>query len=198
MHKHSSTRAEQSPGHRRSENLRVLGFLGIVIAVAVSVVSLQATVVIPAEFTEMVNGSQVIVHGVVTRVDAQLVGGRRTIETVVTVQVVDALKGVVETTAAFRVPGGEVGRYRRVMVGAPTFREGDEVVVFLAGRPPVMPMPFGLNQGVYRVTRAAGRAMVSPVVVDGPARVVRGDPARRPLAVDAFAASVRAVVARQP
>jgi hypothetical protein len=146
----------------------------------------------------MVDGSQVIVHGVVTSVDAQTVGSRRTIETVVTVRVVDALKGNVESTTVFRVPGGEVGRYRRVMVGAPEFREGDEVVVFLAGRAPSMPMPFGLNQGVYRVVREAGRAMVTPLVADGSARVVRGDPARRPFAVEAFAATVRAVVERQP
>jgi hypothetical protein len=159
----------------------------------------HATVVVPAEFTEMVIGSQVIVHGVVTRVDAQIVGSRRTIETVVTVQVLDTLKGTGgATTAVFRVPGGEVGRYRRVMVGAPSFREGDEVVVFLAGRPPAMPMPFGLNQGVYRVARGADRATVAPLVADDGARVVRGDPARRPLTVDAFAASVRAIVARQP
>lgn len=187
----------QSSTHR-SVDLRVLVSLWLVIAAAVSAGPVQATVVIPAEFTEMVNGSQVIVHGVVTRVDARMVGSRRTIETVVTVQVLDALKGTVEASAAFRVPGGEVGRYRRVMVGAPGFRDGDEVIVFLAGRPPAMPMPFGLNQGVYRVSRVGGRATVAPLVVDDRTRVVRGDPARRPLAVDAFAATVRAIVTRQP
>ena len=190
----SVSRTTESPRHKVPVFLCVSVSLWFVIASA----AVDATVMIPAEFTEMVNGSQVIVHGVVTRVDARMVGDRRTIETVVTVQVLDALKGAVEATAAFRVPGGEVGRYRRVMVGAPIFREGDEVVVFLAGRPPAMPMPFGLNQGVYRVARAAGRATVAPLVIDGQARVVRGDPARRPLAVDAFAASVRAIVTRQP
>ena len=154
------------------------------------------TVVIPAEFTEMVNGSQVIVHGVVTGVQAQMVGSRRTIESLVTVRVVDTLKGGAETTTVFRVPGGQVGRYRRVMVGAPEFAPGDEVVLFLAGRAPSMPMPFGLNQGVYRVTRTAAGATVRPLVGEG--RVVRGDPARRPVAVDAFVATVRAIAERQP
>jgi hypothetical protein len=162
----------------------------------VSIVSVDATVVAPAEFTEMVNGSQVIVHGVVTNIRSQLVGPRRTIESVVTLTVIDAIKGERESTAVFRVPGGQVGRYRRVMVGAPQFAEGDEVVVFLAGRPPAVPMPFGLNQGVYRVTRTARGATVTPLMEKVAARVVRGDPARRPLAIEAFAAAVRAAVER--
>jgi hypothetical protein len=82
------------------------------------------------------------------------------------------------------------------MVGAPTFTEGEEVVLFLRGRAPSMPMPFGLHQGVYRVTRRAGRAMVTPLVPEGAGRVVRGDPARHPLALDAFARDVRAIVGR--
>lgn len=190
----STRRTTEAQSHRVVVCLCVFVSLWFVISPA----RLQATVVMPAEFTEMVNGSQVIVHGVVTGVQAQLTGSRRTIESLVTVRIVETLKGDADATTVFRVPGGQVGRYRRVMVGAPEFEEGDEVVVFLSGRAPAMPMPFGLNQGVYRVMRAAGRATVTPLVVDGAARVVRGDPARRPLAVDAFAATVRAIVEREP
>jgi hypothetical protein len=144
----------------------------------------------------MVSDSQVIVHGSVIDVRARATGGRGTIETFVTVAVVTPLKGDPTAAVVFRVPGGQVGRYRRVMVGAPTFTEGEEVVLFLRGHAPSMPMPFGLHQGVYRVTRSAGRAMVTPLVPEGAARVVRGDPARRPLALDAFARDVRAIVER--
>jgi hypothetical protein len=81
------------------------------------------------------------------------------------------------------------------MVGAPEFAAGDEVVLFLKARAPAMPMPYGLSQGVYRVTRdTAGRATVAPLVTGAAGRVVRGDPARRALDVDAFAARVRAAV----
>ena len=156
-----------------------------------------ATVVIPAEFGDMVTGSQVIVHGVVTGVDGVLAGPRRTIESVVTVRVIDAIKGQTDATAVFRVPGGQIGQYRRVVVGAPQFSEGDEVVLFLSGRAPALPIPFGLNQGVYRVTRTGAAAMVTPLVADG-GRVVRGDPARRPLALESFSSRVRAIVGRQP
>ena len=116
-------------------------------------------------------------------------------------QVLESLKGSSSAGAAvtFRVPNGQVGRYRRVVVGAPEFIEGDEVVVFLQGQPPAMPTLFGLSQGVYRVTRdAAARAIVMPppVAARGPGaeRVVRGDPVRRPMPVEAFAREVRTIL----
>jgi len=93
------------------------------------------------------------VHGRVVDIRPQIAGDRRTIETVVTLAVLDAIKGQPGATVYFRVPGGQIGRYRRFMVGAPEFASGDEVVLFLKGRPPVVPFPFGLNQGVYRVVR---------------------------------------------
>jgi hypothetical protein len=142
--------------------------------------------------------SGVIVHGRVVRVESQLAGPHRVIESVVTLAVVQSLKGDAAGTVSFLVPNGQVGRYRRVLVGAPEFIEGDEVVVFLQGRPPAMPSVFGLNQGVYRVARdAAARAMVMPprmAATNG--RVVRGDPARVALPIDAFAREVRTVLER--
>jgi hypothetical protein len=156
--------------------------------------SLQAMVVVPAEFGEMVAASQTIVHGRVIDVQSYETAGRRTIESLVTVQVVEAIKGQPGSTAYFRLPGGQVGRYRRVMVGAPQCARGDEVVLFLKGSAPAVPMPFGLTQGVYRVTRdTAGRATVAPMVASGAERIVRGDPARRPLELAAFTSMVRTV-----
>ncbi len=174
----------------RSSGWRPAGLLALSLLLASPAL---ATVVVPAEFGEMVNESQTIVHGRVVDVRAQLTGGRRTIESIVTVAILESLKGDAARTISFRVPNGQVGRYRRVMVGAPEFTAGDEVVLFLKGRPPVLPMPYGLTQGVYRVARAPdGRAVVRPLVADGPGRVVRGDPARRPLAIEAFTERIRA------
>ena len=156
----------------------------------------SATVVLPADFTTVVTESGVIVHGRVLTVESRLVGPQRVIESVVTLAVLQSLKGGAAETVSFRVPNGQVGRYRRVLVGAPEFVEGDEVVVFLSGRPPALPSIFGLSQGVYRVTRDAGaRVMVMPprlAASDG--RVVRGDPARVPLPIDTFAREVRAAL----
>lgn len=153
-----------------------------------------ATTILPTDFAGMVAASPVIVHGRVVDVRAQTTAGRRSIESLVTVTVIDALKGGGATQVVFRVPGGQIGRYRRVMVGAPEFTAGDEVVLFLSGRAPALPMPFGLNQGVYRVSRDRGQTMVTPLVTEQAGRIVRGDPARRPLAIDAFARQVRSLV----
>jgi hypothetical protein len=182
---------------RRKTEVQTRGARCLLIAVGICVgPQVFATTVAPADFAEMVNESQIIVHGAVVDVRARASGGRGTIETLVTIAVATPLKGEATSAVVFRVPGGQVGRYRRVMVGAPTFAEGEEVVLFLRGHAPSMPMPFGLHQGVYRVTRSAGRAMVTPLVPEGAGRVVRGDPARRPLALDAFALDVRAIVER--
>ncbi len=199
MHSFES-RATETRGHGGLESYghRVVVTPWLVAAcIALSGALLRATTVAPADFAEMVNGSQAIVHGAVVEVRAQATAGRSTIETLVTVAVVDVLKGQAVSTVVFRVPGGRMGRYRRVMVGAPEFAEGEEVVLFLRGRAPALPLPFGLNQGVYRVARASGRALVTPLVADGAGRVVRGDPARRPLALEAFAEQVRAVTGRE-
>ena len=159
----------------------------------VCVERLEATVVLPADFKTVVNESGVIVYGRVVSVQSALSGPQRLIESVVTVVVFEPLKGDVGETVSFRVPNGQVGRYRRVLVGAPEFTEGDRVVVFLQGRAPAMPTIFGLNQGLYRVSRdTAGREMVMPP--PAPGRIVRGDPARLPLPIAAFTGEVRAVL----
>lgn len=156
-----------------------------------------ATLVLPADFGEMVAGSQTIVHGRVSAVDSRMMAGRRSIESIVTVEVLTSLKGGERASVVFRVPNGTVGRYRRITVGAPELAPGDEVVLFLQGRAPAMPMPFGLSQGVYRVDRTAGgQALVTPLVATAAGRVVRGDPARRPLSIETFARHVRALVAQ--
>ena len=150
----------------------------------------SATTLVPAEFGQMARDSELIVHGTVVSVQGQL-GPRRQIESLVTLHVIDTLKGASAAQATFRVPGGRVGQYRRVMVGAPQFVAGDEVFLFLNGRAPALPMPYGLSQGVYRVARRGGAATVTPAVVSGAGRVVRGDPARRPLDPASFARHVQ-------
>jgi hypothetical protein len=142
----------------------------------------------------MVSESEVIVHARVIDVAGELVGSRRTIESRVTVQVLSPIKGQPGSALVFRVPGGRVGRYRRVFVGAPTFNAGDEILLFLKGRAPALAMPYGLSQGVYRVSRTAGGPVVMPVPpLAGVAITPRGDPARTPLPLDEFTRQVRAL-----
>src|SRR5215207_7725101 len=105
----------------------------------------QATKILPTDFASMVAASPLIVHGTVVDVRAQATAGRRSIESLVTAAVSDRLKGPDVGRVVFRVPNGQLGRYRRITVGAPEFITGDEVVLFLDGRPPVVPTPYGLN-----------------------------------------------------
>ena len=79
--------------------------------------SLDATVVLPAQFADVVSGSELIAYGRVTSVRAEWVDGRRRIQTLVTVDVLSWFKGGTGATLTFVVPGGEIGRYRNVLVG---------------------------------------------------------------------------------
>src|SRR5512133_2066001 len=92
---------------------------------------LRATVLVPAEFHEVVAGSQIIVYGRVAAVRAEWSDDRSRIESIVTVTAGTYLKGGPGSTVTFRVPGGQIGRYRNVMIGAPQLQPGEEAVFFL-------------------------------------------------------------------
>jgi hypothetical protein len=165
--------------------------------------ALQATVIVPIEFRELVTTAPVIVHGQVVDVRTGWVDGRRSVETFVTVAVAEYLKGNLGGRVTFRVPGGQLGRYRTVFVGAPAFKEGDEIVLFLNQAGSSYPYIIGLSQGAFRVVADArtGRRMVTTPIVtgqgaDGPERIVRGDVTRRPLPIDAFRDAVRQVLSK--
>jgi hypothetical protein len=129
--------------------------------------SLGATVLLPTDLKDLTTSAYAIVHGRVVSVQSQWSEDARHVETLVSIAAIDYLKGNLGATVTIRVPGGEMGRYRWVTVGAPTFREGDEVVVFLGTSPPAMPYLVGLGQGVYRLTRAAptSEPLVSPTPI---------------------------------
>ena len=165
--------------------------------------ALSATVLVPAEFREIVAGSEIIAHTRVIEVRPEWADGRRQINTIVTAEILSPYKGDPARTVSFRVPGGQIGRYRSVMVGAPVFRRGEEAILFLNEAGPDVFHVFGLNQGVFRVRqdpRSGRRVVVPPVLMasgDVPERVVRGAASRRSLELDAFGAQVRAVLAAQ-
>src|SRR5215510_4992236 len=109
---------------------QIRSFVLAVLATCASAAA-SATTLAPADFAQMAQESELIVHGTVVRVEAQLAGSGRSIESLITLQVSDTLKGTAAEQTVFRVPGGKVGRYRSVMVGAPVFAAGDEVILFL-------------------------------------------------------------------
>src|SRR5436190_4966904 len=113
--------------------------------------SIHATVIVPAEFREVVSGSDLIAYGRVVDVRPQWADQRRRIDSVVTAEVLSWFKGGSDPTVSFIVPGGEIGRYRQVMIGAPSFAAGEEVFLFLKTQGSPMPYVFGLNKVVFRV-----------------------------------------------
>lgn len=103
-----------------------------------------ATVYVPVDFQQMVNGATYILHGRIADVRSEPTADRSAIVTYVTLDVEEPLKGRPGESVVFRVPGGQVGRYRRIVVGAPQFNRGDEVILFLSTRGPSIPYLFGL------------------------------------------------------
>jgi hypothetical protein len=175
--------------------MRTLVLCGVLLALTLPA---RATVLIPADLGELSRDAVAIARGRVVAVDAQWTEDRGTIETIVTLEVESYLKGSLGSTLRFKVPGGELGRFRSIVVGAPEFAVDQRVVVFLGARGPSVPYVLGLNQGVFRVSRAtdnSGWFVTSPVLLPtttaGAVRVVRGDPSRRALPLGDFEQTVR-------
>src|SRR5262245_13752537 len=158
--------------------------LYVVCVLALIPAAARATVIVPADLSELTRDARAIAVGRVVAVDGRWTDDRKTIETIVTLDVDQYLKGSLGATVQFRVPGGDLGRYRNIVVGAPGFAVDQHVIVFLGANGPMIPYIVGFNQGVYRVVRTA----------DGIGWQVRGESPRlapRPLAE--FEANVRAL-----
>src|SRR5689334_13946787 len=146
----------------------------LIVVLVLCASELHATVLVPAEFREIVGGSQIIVYGRVATVHPEWSDDRSRIDTVVTFLAGSYLKGG---------PGGEA-------------------VLFLSASGPSIAHIFGLSQGLYRVktdSRTGRRLVVAPVLTadsDEPQAVTRGDVNRRQLTLDEFAATVRQAMSR--
>lgn len=162
---------------------------------ALLVAPAQAVTVAPLSFAELVRQSSRVVYARVVEVRSQWTEDRRRIESLVTVEIVQSLKGTAAGELVVTVPGGQVGRYLNLMPGAPVFTRGDLAVLFLTARGARLPITTGFTQGIYRVTRdaASGATLVMPPAVEAAgARVVRGDRRRKPVPLESFALAVRA------
>ena len=171
----------------------------LLFVIALLAVPARATVLIPADLGELSRDALAIARGRVAALDTQWTEDRGTIETIVTLEVESYLKGSLGATLRFKVPGGELGRFRSIVVGAPSFAIDQRVVVFLGARGPSVPYVLGLSQGVFRMARAADNSgwIVTPPVLApataGTAAIVRGDPSRGPVALADFERTVRSL-----
>jgi lipid-A-disaccharide synthase len=163
-----------------------------------SAAAVHATVLVPADLGELSRDARAIARGRVVKVEPRWTDDHRTIETIVSLEVDTYLKGSLGSVVQFRVPGGALGRYRSILVGAPEFVPEERVVVFLGAVGPSVLHVLGLSQGVFRVVPAArggdwavAQPLMMPVVT--PTRLVRGSPSQRPVPLAEFERRVRAL-----
>jgi hypothetical protein len=157
----------------------------------------SATLLVPADLGELSRDARAIVRGRVSASDARWTEDRRAVETLVTVEPETSIKGALGQSVQFIVPGGILGRYRSIVVGAPEFVVGQRVIVFLSWRGPSYPYVLGLSQGVFRIAAGThGHPVVVPPPIIAPSvgaqRIIRGDPSRRAMPLDEFEQRVRA------
>ncbi len=198
----TSSRGRRRP--RRSRRMKVMmspqtkTMLAVATMLALTAVTMRATVVVPFDLVDLAGGARAIVQGRVASVEPRWTAGRRQVETLVRLEATGYLKGDLGRELIFKVAGGDLGTYRTVVVGAPRFVVGDEVVLFLGADGPSIPHVLGLGQGVFRVVtdRQGRRLVVPPPLLRGttPQRVTRGDALRGPTGLDAFAGAVRAAL----
>lgn len=156
-----------------------------------AVIPLRATSIIPTELADVVSSATLIVRGRVvdTRSFADVANGP--VMTAVTIATSEVLKGTADTSVTFRVHGGEIGRYRYTVVGAPTFKRGDDAYFFLKRASTGALWPVGMSAGVYRVRGTVQAPLVANVTATAGAPVQRGDARRKPMAPGEFASLVR-------
>jgi len=170
----------------------------VLITLVLSLISAAAyaTVVLPADLNELSHDAVAIARGRIAAVEPQWKEGRRGIETLVTLETETYLKGSLGSVVQFRVPGGTLGRFSSIVVGAPQFTVGQRVILFLGSRGPTIPYVLGLSQGVFRLVQSTqGDWIVTPppiaATIDGP--IVRGTLGLRPASLNDFERQVRAL-----
>jgi hypothetical protein len=159
-----------------------------------------AVLVVPMTFEQLVDEAAAVVYARVSDVRGQWTADRQGIDSIVTLEPLQYLKGDLGARVTLRLPGGEASGAVQIIPGAPVLKTGELVVVFLKARGPAMLTPLGFTQGVFRVARDArsGTMLVTPPPLKESAvgRVIRGAAERRSLSVDAFASAVRETGAR--
>ena len=171
----------------------------IVVGLGLAADSLLASTFLSAEFKEVVSAASTIVRGRVNDVRAYRSASGE-VESAVTIAVEATLKGSPGSFVSMRLPGGTIGQYRTVMMGAPVMQVGERAVFFLKSAPDSSLWPVGLAQGIYRVSLSAGPAGALPMVyapvlpgvtTNATGTVVRGDARRKTLPVTEFESLVR-------
>jgi hypothetical protein len=115
----------------------------------------RATTVIPPSFDQLVVQAQLIFQGTVTNVRSQWAGegANRHIESYVTFQVEEKLKGTLGESYVMRMYGGTVGEDSMGISDAPEFNVGDHDILFVENNGTQAIPLVGIMHGRFRVQR---------------------------------------------
>jgi len=121
--------------------------------IGVAFVSANATTVIPPTFQQLVQQAEFIFQGTVTDVRSvwEGEGAQRHIETYVTFQVGDAIKGNAVGAYTIQMLGGTVGDDTFVITDAPKFQVGNRDILFVEHNGQQFVPLVGIMYGRFRV-----------------------------------------------
>jgi hypothetical protein len=158
-----------------------------------------ASQVIPMDLRALAQKAEVIAVGRCSGCVAEWNEKHTRIQTTVTIQVSEYVKGYLGAQITFRQPGGRVGTSETYISGMPRFAPGQQVVVFLAKDSLGGYQVLGMSQGLYQVDddTASGartvRALSSSLHGAASAPAGPGTPrASRVIPLSSFLARIRA------
>jgi len=144
-------------------------FAGLVASLS----SMHATTVIPPTFDQLVQQADVIFQGTVTNVRSvwEGEGAQRHIDTYVTFQVQESVKGNAGASYTIRMLGGTVGDETMEVTDTPKFNVGDRDILFVEHNNEQFVPLVGIKHGRFHVQRdeQTGR----DVVLNGEGEPVR-------------------------
>jgi hypothetical protein len=123
--------------------------------IGIAFARVTATTVIPPTFDQLVQQAELIFQGTVTDVRSvwEGEGAQRHIETYVTFQIADSVKGNAGNSYTIRMLGGSVGDETMVVTDTPKFKVGDRDILFVEHNNEQFVPLVGINNGRFHVQR---------------------------------------------
>lgn len=134
------------------------------VLLAVSLASVKATTVVPPTFDQLVQQAELVFQGTVMDVKSvwEGQGAQSHIETYVTFQVAENVKGDAGASYTIRMLGGKVGEDALIVDGAPRFEVGDREILFVEHNYDQFVPLVGIAHGRFHVQsdEATGRDII--------------------------------------
>lgn len=137
---------------------RALALMAALLSFAAS-----ATVIIHETIEQMTKSAPLIVRGRVTRTTTGWDAQKRRIWTWTDLAVTDRVKGSASGTLRMKQPGGEVEGIGQAVAGTASFKEGEEVIVFLDRAPDEKGtwLVYGMSAGKIFITKSDGKLVAA-------------------------------------